>query len=286
MVHEILKAALAGFTLVIASCGSEGQRSVIRRELLEFSHVDQAHAISKGARTVVAVIDWQFDPAGAAAAQYTSAASMVPGEVMGKLKPWHGAWMVDIVHAVAPEAQIIPIIGRGGKGDGYQDYLIQGIRYAAEHGAVAVSSSMGSVDQTAELRTAIDFAEQHGTIFVNVHPENTAARGEPSAPCTAVSCDSRIVHTGIVSVPGHLTKPGDARLVYTWPYDLVAKFKDGWGYSNAPPVAAGVIALMKSANPRLTPEELRQLLRETAYDHEGFRVVDAEAAVRAAMARH
>lgn len=285
MTSPIRKPALLWFTLFVASCGRDDQRTVIRRELLEFSRVDQAHAISKGARTVVAVIDWQFDPAGAAAPQYTSAASMVPGEVMGKLKPWHGAWMVDIVHAVAPEAQIIPIIGRG-KGDEYQGYLIQGIRYAAEHGAVAVSSSMGLVDQTVELRAAIDFAEQHGTIFVNVHPENTAARGEPFAPCTAVSCDSRIVHTGIVSVPGHLTRPGDARLVYAWPYDLVAKFKDGWGYSNAPPLAAGVIALMKSVNPRLTPEELRQLLRETAYDHEGFRVVDAEAAVRAAMARH
>jgi len=202
--------------------------------------------------------------------------------VIGKLKPWHGAWMVEIVHQVAPEAQIMPIIGRSQKGDGFQDYLILGIRYAAEHGAVAVSSSMGPVDQTEALRAAIDFAEQHGTVFVNVHPENIAARGESFRPCAPASCDRRILHTGVVSVPDHETRPSDARQVYTWPYDLAAKFKDGWGYSNAPPVAAGVIALMKSANPRLTPEELRQLLRETTYDHEGFRVLDAEAAVRAA----
>ena len=271
--------------LVIASCGHVEQQPVIRRELLQFSRVDSAHAISRGANTVVAVIDWQFDPSGVAAPQYVSAASMVPGEVMGKLKPWHGAWMVGIVHEVAPEARIMPIIGRGGKGENYQDYLIQGIRYAAEHGAIAVSSSMGPVDQTDDLRSAIDFAEQHGTIFVTVHPENIAARGAPFAPCTPTSCDSRIVHTGIVSVPDHPTRPSDARQVYTWPYDLVARFKDGWGYSNAPPVAAGVIALMKNVNPRLAPEEVRHLLRETAYDREGFRVLDAEAAVRAAMAR-
>jgi subtilisin family serine protease len=285
MTHQLRWSALLWSTLVIASCAGEDQRPAMRPELLQFSRVDKAHATSKGANTIVAVIDWQFDAGGAAVARYTSPASMVPGEVIGKLKPWHGAWMVEIVHQVAPEAQIMPIIGRSQKGDGYQDYIIQGIRYAAEHGAVAVSSSMGPVDQTEALRAAIDFAEQRGTVFVNVHPENIAARGESFTPCAPASCDSRILHTGVVSAPDHQTRPSDARQVYTWPYDLAAKFKDGWGYSNAPPVAAGVIALMKSANPRLTPEELRQLLRETTYDHEGFRVLDAEAAVRAAMAR-
>lgn len=285
MTRQLQWPALLWSSLVIASCAGENQRPAMRLELLQFSRVDEAHATSKGANAIVAVIDWQFDAEGAAAPRYTSAASMVPGEVIGKLKPWHGAWMVEIVHQVAPEAQIMPIIGRTEKGDGYQDYLIRGIRYAAEHGAVAVSSSMGPVDQTEALRAAIDFAEQRGTVFVNVHPENIATRGESFTPCEPASCDSRILHTGVVSVPDHQTRPSEARQVYTWPYDLAAKFKDGWGYSNAPPVVAGVIALMKSANPRLTPEELRQLLRETTYDHEGFRVLDADAAVRTAVAR-
>jgi subtilisin family serine protease len=47
---------------------------------------------------------------------------------------------------------------------------------------------------------------------------------------------------------------------------------------------AGVIALMKSANPRLSPAQLRRLLVQTAFEREGFRVLDAEAAVTAAMA--
>ncbi len=85
-------------------------------------------------------------------------------------------------------------------------------------------------------------------------------------------------------MPEHPTKPEPSRDVYTWPYDLDAKFEDGWGYSNGPPIVAGVIALVKSANPRLTPRQIRELLVRTAYDREGFKVLDAAAAVKAAMA--
>ena len=56
---------------------------------------------------------------------------------------------------------------------------------------------------------------------------------------------------------------------------------DGWGYSNGPPVVVGVIALMKSVNPDLTSEEIRRIIKETFYEHEGFSVLDGEGAVKA-----
>ncbi|MBI5600153.1 MAG: hypothetical protein HY944_01155 [Gemmatimonadetes bacterium] len=267
-----------------AGCSSQGPRRNTQSDLVKFSRIDKAQALSRGASVTVAVIDWQFDRKGAAAAQYVAATSMVPGEVIGDLKPWHGAWMVDIVHRVAPEARIMPIIGRSLKTPGYQEALARGIRYAAEHGAVAVSSSMGPAVLSDALRAAIDFAEARGTLFINVHPENIAVAGEQYTPCEVRACDARIVRAGIVSVPEHAAKPHPARLVYTWPYDLDAKFKDGWGYSNGPPIVLGVVALVKSANPRLSPAQIREILARTAYDREGFKVLDAEAAVRAALA--
>lgn len=281
--HRALATAMAAVVLGAPGCARPHPERNTTSDLVSFSGIDRAQARTRGAGVTVAVIDWQFDANGPAAARYVSAASMVPGEAMGDLKPWHGAWMVDIVHRVAPDASIMPIIGRSLRSGSYQDPLVRGIRYAAEHGAVAVSSSMGPVDQGGALRAAIDFAEQHGTVFVNVHPENVAAPGAKFTPCDPASCDPRIVRAGIVSVPEHPTKPNPARLVFTWPYDLDAKFEDGWGYSNAPPVVLGVIALMKSASPRLTPAQVRQLLRDTARERDGFRVLDADAAVRAAV---
>ncbi|MFA6168233.1 MAG: hypothetical protein WC700_16545 [Gemmatimonadaceae bacterium] len=270
--------------MTTVSCGDPGPARNTQSNLVAFSRVDQAQALNRGANATVAVIDWQFDPKGSAAPQYVAAASMVPGEMMGDLKPWHGAWMVDIVHRVAPEAHIIPIIGRSQKNRGFQEALVQGIRYAAEHGAVAVSSSMGTADQSDALRAAIDFAESRGTLFIDVHPENVRGDGGEYTPCGVDVCDTRIVHAGIVSVPEHPTKPNPSRLVYTWPYDLDSKFKDGWGYSNGPPVVLGVVALVKSARPTLTPAQIREVLAQTAYEREGFKVLDAEAAVRAALA--
>jgi hypothetical protein len=70
-----------------------------------------------------------------------------------------------------------------------------------------------------------------------------------------------------------------------WPYDLDARYEDGWGFSNAPPTVAGVIALVLSANRSLPTGEVRRLLIETAGLRDGFRVLDAEAAVAAAVAR-
>lgn len=92
-----------------------------------------------------------------------------------------------------------------------------------------------------------------------------------------------IIHTGVVSVPAYTVEPEPNREINTWPYDLTANYEDGWGFSNAPPVVAGVIALMKSANPSLTTDQLRTIIEETAFEREGFRCLDAEAAVEAAL---
>jgi len=62
-------------------------------------------------------------------------------------------------------------------------------------------------------------------------------------------------------------------------------YKDGWGLSNGPPIVAGVIALMKGANPKLTPAQIRNILTQTAENKDGFRVLNAEAAKKAVDSR-
>lgn len=248
-----------------------------------FSNIDKALKYSDGIGTTVAVIDWQFDLNGKAAEKYVHPTSMVPGENIGELEPWHGEWMAQIVHQTAPQAKIIPINARSLATRKYQEYLIQGIRFAADQGAVAVSSSMGPLKQCRELDDAVAYAEDHGTIFIDVHPEYVEEDTGKGRPCRRGECDSRILHTGIVSVPAHPTEPDSNRDIYTWPYDLDAKFQDGWGYSNAPPIVAGVIALIKSANPSLTTREVRSIIIETSLLKDGFRILDGEAAVKAAL---
>jgi len=274
-------------TVVIFAVGCSGSKKdtaeTSEPNLITFSRIDRAWELSSGMGTKVAILDWQFDLRGKEAKKYINPTSMVPGEEIGNLKPWHGEWMAEIVHLIAPDAKIIPIKARGLRSAGYEEYLIRGIRFAADEGAVAVTSSMGPLEHSESLMSAIDYAEERGTIFVNVHPEYLVGEDHKRRLCDTGECNAKIVHTGVVSVPDHPTDPEPNRDIYVWPYDLDAKYEDGWGYSNGPPTVAGVIALMRSANPNLTPQDVRRIIVDTAFTWEGFKVLDAEAAVRVAL---
>lgn len=259
--------------------------------MLEFSNVEPAWKISKGAGVKVAVCDWLFDLSEEASAKYVSPASMIPDMGIGELDAWHGEWMAGIVHLIAPNAKIIPIRCNPGKDrddpdddfEKHEKYLWAGIKYAADHGAVAVTNSMGPVKQCEQLTEAIDYAEERGTIFVDVHPEYLSFNGEQYTFADSAGSDPRIIHVGVVGVPDHKVEPEAARDVYVWPYQTNPVHKDGWGFSNGPPQVAAVIALMKSANPGLTTDEVREIIVSTAFEIHGFRVLDAEAAVEEAI---
>ena len=268
-----------------AGCGRHDRnRALAEPNLLSYSRIAQAQTHGRGAGCLVAILDWQFDLSGPEAEKYVEPTSLVPGEAIGELKPWHGEWMAEIVHTIAPEAKIMPIKARGLEQADYQDNVIAGIRLAADRGAVAVTCSMGPVKASPELSAAVDYAEARGTVFVNVHPEIVPGQDGKYRLCDGSACDGRILSTGVVSVPDHPAEPEPERDIYVWPYDLEAHWEDGWGYSNGPPTVAGVIALLKSAAPGLTPAEIRRLIVTTARIENGFAVLDAEAALLAAGA--
>jgi len=250
-----------------------------KETFMTFSNIENAQRITKGSGSVIAIMDWCFDLKGKELKKYIYPKSFIEGEETGKLKPWHGEWMAEIVHTIAPEAKIIPIQTRGQKVS-YQEYVSSAIIYAADHGSVAVTSSMGPLIYTKEISEAIDYAESKGTIFIDVHPEIKIAENGQKEYFLR---DPRIIHTGIVPVPAYPVEPDSLRNVYTWPYDIDPRYKDGWGYSNGPPIVAGVIALMKSVNPEITPNIIREILYSTSIVRNGFKVLDAEAAVKAVL---
>lgn len=261
---------------------------------ITFSKIDKAWKYTKGENSKVAVLDWLFDMSPEASKKYENPTSLVPGGLIGTGKPWHGEWMAEIVHQIAPEAKIIPIRARPSRKEKeksesdrqpYEKYLIEGIRFAADQGAVAVTNSMGPVKHCQELQAAVDYAERKETVFINVHPEYLIFTKEKYEECDPDKIDKRIIHPGLVSVPKYPAEPEPGRDIYVWPYEMNPTFKDGWGYSNGPPIVAGVVALMKSANPMLTPQEIKTIIVETAYMKDGFKVLDAEAAVKEAIKR-
>ena len=246
---------------------------------ITFSKIDQAWELTRGNNVKIAILDWAFHLRGKDRDKYIDPVSLVPGEKIGNMRPWHGEWMATIAHSVAPEAKIIPIRTNCQSPCSYQDKVAQGIIYAVDKGAVVVTSSMGPLIMTEEIQKAIDYAEQKGVIFIDVHPEVERLSDGKLKTCDPEILDKRIIHPGIISVPEHPVDPDTNRGLYTWPYDIDPVYQDGWGFSNAPPIVAGVIALIKSLRPVLKPEDIRVILKKTTDDVDGFKILNAYAAV-------
>lgn len=117
----------------------------------------------------------------------------------------------------------MPIKARGVDDRDHEPRIVEGIRLAADHGAVAVCSSMGPLQHSPELLAAVEYAESRGTIFVDVHPEYVL---DESGQKRQIRWDERsplILHPGPVSVPDHPVSTETDRDVHTWPYDLDAE---------------------------------------------------------------
>jgi len=294
MKNSLSRALSVSLIIFLFSSLSYNQTTKTDTTYINFHKVDKAWQYSKGKNVKIAILDWLFDMSPKASKKYINPISLVPRQPIGELKPWHGEWMAEIVHNIAPDAKIIPIRARprSKKSDNnspvdrpYEKYIIEGIKYAADHGAAAVTSSMGPLRQTPELIEAINYAKKKGTVFIDVHPEYQDFKNNKLVFCDSTELNSLIIHPGIVSVPAHpYTKTAEMwRDVYTWPYDINPVFKDGWGFSNAPPIVAGVVALMKSVNPKLSVKEVKNILIKTSVLKNGFNIIDAEEAVKKAI---
>ena len=87
----------------------EDKPTSCKENFITFSRINKAWKYTKGKDTKVAILDWLFDVSPEALKKYLNPTSLIPGEPIGSGEPWHGEWMAEIVHHIAPEAKIIPI---------------------------------------------------------------------------------------------------------------------------------------------------------------------------------
>lgn len=244
---------------------------------------------NKGNRSVVvAVIDTGADYRHSALAP-----NMVPGydfkekdsDPMDKTSfqnPGHGTHCAGVVGAtglqdggtigLAPEVSIMPLrfLDENGGGD-----LMDGIKaidYAIEKGVTVISASWGakvSRSQAAPLIEAVERAGKAGIPFVvaaaNDGQNNDKAEYYPTNAGTdntisvaaSNSSDAKPSWSNYGKANVHVSAPGE-NIVSTLPGN---KYGDLSGTSMATPLVAGLVALLKSQDPALTPLQLRSLLQ-------------------------
>lgn len=285
-------------------------------------HAPQAWQYSTGKGVTVAVIDTGVDEN-----HPDLAPNLVPGyntldnNNIPHDDDGHGTNVAGIIAAtgnggtigVAPDAKVMPIRALGEQG-GTALSVSTAIQYAADHGAQIINMSLGSTQSSQAIQDAVNYAIGKGVIVVvamgndgdNGNPQQYPASYQGVIAVGATDPQDKPTSWSdwgsweAVSAPGYgiwSTFPtydcGLLDLAKQQPQALPPEdvMQENYaaisGTSQATPVTTGVIALMKSLDPSMTPAQARQAIMASArsvsggFDpHYGAGIVDALAAVR------
>jgi subtilisin family serine protease len=194
------------------------------------------------------------------------------------------------VAGIAWQNPILPVRVSDPAGYAYLSTIAHGLTWAVDHGARVMNVSFGSIAASSTIRSAAQYVHDHGGLVV-------AAAG--NCACDDATPENPYVLSVAATDPNDQLASFSSRGTYV---DLAAPGTGIWtttngggytgvaGTSFSSPITAGVVALMWSVNPGLTPDEIVMLLEQTSVDlgsagydtSFGFGRIDANAAVRAA----
>lgn len=194
------------------------------------------------------------------------------------------------IASVAGGAMIMPIRIADANAYAYWSTVAQGLTWAADKGANVANISYNGVSGSATVQNAAQYFKNKGGITV-VAAGNSGGEELIAASNTMISVsatDGADVKTSFSSYGQYIdvAAPG----MDIWTTVRGGSYQRWWGTSLASPVVAGVVGLIKSANPALGAAELENLLLSTAVDlgaagwdpYYGRGRVNAAAAVQAA----
>ncbi len=190
---------------------------------------------------------------------------------------WHGTAVAGVVGAtsnnltgvasVATRASIMPIrVSNSADGSSSLSALINGILWAADHGADVINISYGIVGSEYIFNDAAQYFRSKGGVIVYSAGNEGEDGGYSDNPylisvAATTSGDNRASFSNYgnyidVSAPG-------ANIYTTY---TNGRYRSTSGTSFSSPAVAGVVALIMATNPYLTPEEVEAVLEQSADD--------------------
>jgi subtilisin family serine protease len=242
----------------------------------------EAHTISRGAGVTVAILDTGVD-----LSHPTLAGRLVQGFDFVDLDAdpseegmygqdvayGHGTHVAGLVALAAPDAKIMPLRILNPDGTGNSWLLAQAIRYAIDYrvGVINLSYSVQHRSLLVDDLLSIVTSLRPGAVVAasagnsgGSDPEYPAAEHVPGM--LSVAASSMSDHLADFSTRGAWVKvaaPG-ARIVSSVPLDSGSAYATWSGTSMAAPLAAGTAALVRAAQPNLTPAEVVQQIMATS----------------------
>jgi serine protease len=270
-----------------------------------------AHAHSIGCGVTVAIVDSGVDlDHPDLRDRLVEGIDLVDGDSDPDDENGHGTHVAGIAAAAvdngtgivgaAPCARIMPVRVLDAAGQGNDDTIAAGIRFAADHGADVINLSLGESGLIGRLRKggalndAMHYAYATGSVVVAASGNEGTPRlrnYRPAVPVIvvgAVAPDGSPAEFSNFGDPRTLVAPGQ-EILSTTPTSPTTIFPDGTegyalldGTSMAAPYVSGVAALLVAQGH--DPEAVERILFETAHDagddpRMGAGIVDAAAAV-------
>lgn len=203
------------------------------------------------------------------------------------------------VIGVAPHSTIYALKALNAKGRGSTRDVIRSILWAIDNGMDVISMSVGSDLPSLLLKRACDAAYEAGIVLVaSTGNDGRWRAGFPAAYRSvigvgAINENNKLAYFSNKGLGLELVAPG-VNVNSTVPVGTGPQAHDYAlldGTSMATPHVSGVVALLKAANPSLSNVEIRQILRDTAFDlgqagrdpFYGYGLVDAYYAVQVAV---
>ncbi len=290
---------------------------------LQAINVPAAWRISVGRGVVVGVLDTGADPATPdLAGSVTTGPDFTAGADPAGYQPplLHGTYISSIIAAhgsgparaagmigVAPAARILSvrvILDRSEPGfraysaqAGYYDAVAKGIRYAVRHGAGVINMSLGSTGPSGEVQQAIGDAIEHGVVVVAAAGNSGSARSG-TTPLSYPAAFPGVISVAAVDSTGRRAQFSDRNSSVELSAPGVSitgagpggSYLGGSGTSPAAAFVSGVVALIRSGYPSLSPALVAQALISSAQHRPpggyspavGFGEADAAAALTAA----
>jgi thermitase len=199
------------------------------------------------------------------------------------------------ISGICPNCRILPIKVLDARGEGSYSNVIEGIIYAADHGASIINMSLGGYGYSKMLNDAVQYAYKKNVVLVAAAGnENTDVPCYPAALPNVLGVsatgpqDERWSEANYGSYIA-VTAPGMGILAPT----AGGGYAYGTGTSEAAAAVSGLSGLLKAQNPASTNAELSSRLEDSADDlgapgrdeYFGAGRINAETAVSAAAER-
>jgi len=198
------------------------------------------------------------------------------------------------VAGVAFANQVLPVKVLDSTGSGTYSAIVNGITYAADHGARIINLSLGGPSSSSSLPSAIDYAWNKNVVIVAAAGNSGNNTLQYPAACNHVvavsATDSNDALASFSSFGADVALSAPGVNIATTSMDGGYVSVSGTSFSS--PIVSGVVALMASVNPQLSNAQLVDMLKQNVDDigsagydtFYGYGRVNAYKAVTAARA--